>query len=69
MKKYKEHKVYGEFKMIFVQDDEAVGIHQQTVIEESAPEEVKQAIRAIAKIVTTSFPDIIRQVATKRELQ
>ena len=69
MKKYKEHKVYGEFKMIFVQDGEAVGIHQQTVIEESAPEEVKQAIRTIAKIVTTSFPDIIRQVATKRELQ
>ncbi len=69
MKKYKEHKVYGEFKMIFVQDDEAVGIHQQTVIEESAPEEVKQAIRVIAKIVTTSFPDIIRQIATKRELQ
>ena len=55
--------------MIFVQDDEAVGIHQQTVIEESAPEEVKQAIRVIAKIVTTSFPDIIRQIATKRELQ
>lgn len=69
MKKYKEHKVYGEFKMIFVQDDEAVGIHQQTVIEESAPEEVKQAIRVIAKIVTTSFPDIIKQIATKRELQ